>query len=116
MAEPGALLLVPIDAFLLESISMNGQHVPAGQQRGAAGQLRQQQSAYLLQLQHVADDPRCARLGGWGGVVRDAFVLACGRANGVPDLRLQLFISRNISQHHPHDGNRSAETVLPARV
>jgi len=44
---------MPVDAFL-HGVDVNErEHVPAWQQRGAAGQVRQQQPAHLLQLEHV---------------------------------------------------------------
>ena len=58
MAERRALLLVPVDAFL-HRVDVEERHrVLAGQQRRAAGQVRQQQPAHLLQLEHVPPGER----------------------------------------------------------
>ena len=53
MPERCALLGMPVDPFLLRVDVNKREHVPAGQQRGAAGQPGQDQPVHLLQLQHV---------------------------------------------------------------
>ena len=53
MPERGGLLGVPVDPFLHRADVHKGHGVLAGQQRGTAGQVRQQQPAHLLHLQHV---------------------------------------------------------------
>jgi hypothetical protein len=53
MPERRALLSVPVDPLLLGIHVHEGEHISTGQQRGAAGQLRQNQPVDLLQLQHV---------------------------------------------------------------
>jgi hypothetical protein len=54
VAERRALLLVPVDTLLHRVDVQEGHGVLAGQQRGPAGQVCQQQPAYLLHLQHVS--------------------------------------------------------------
>jgi hypothetical protein len=56
--EPGALLVVPVDAFLLGVDIDEGEDLLAGQQRRAAGQCGQQQPVHLPQLQHVTPGER----------------------------------------------------------
>jgi hypothetical protein len=46
VAERRALLLMAVDALLLRADIDERQHARPGQQRGAAGQLRQQQPAH----------------------------------------------------------------------
>ena len=60
MAERRALLLVPVDPLLHRVDVDERQHVLAGQQRGAAGQLGQQQPVHLPQLEHVPPGERRA--------------------------------------------------------
>ena len=58
MAERRALLGAPVDT-LLRRVDIKERHrVLAGQQRRPAGQIRQQQAAHLLQLQHVPPGER----------------------------------------------------------
>ena len=58
MAERRALLLMPVDPLLHRVNVDERQHVRAGQQRCAAGQLRQQQPVHLPQLEHVPPGER----------------------------------------------------------
>src|SRR5262249_35775447 len=55
---PCALLLGPVDPFLLGVDIDERQHVLTGQQRGAAGQLRPHQPVHLPELQHVPPGER----------------------------------------------------------
>jgi hypothetical protein len=54
MPERRALLGVPVDPLLLRVDVDEGQDVRPGQQRGAAGQLRQDLPVDLLQLKDVS--------------------------------------------------------------
>jgi hypothetical protein len=58
VAERRALLLVPVDPPLRRVDVDERQHAGAGQQVGAAGQLRQQLPADLAELEHVAPGER----------------------------------------------------------
>ena len=58
MAERGALLLVAVDTFLHRVDVDERHHVLAGQQRRAAGQVRQQLPAHLLRLPGVPPGER----------------------------------------------------------
>jgi hypothetical protein len=112
MPEPGALLLVPVDALLLGVDIDKGQHVLAGQQRGPAGQLAQQQPVHLAQLEHVPPGERPQerpQRGRCPDPAKQAW-------HGAVPQQAQVIDAVRAADHPRHDGRHLHLRVHPAPV